>query len=81
MASQWLEADVPGLERLAALVERVNGGDVPLGVLQEVRQLEDRFGLSPLARLRLQWEVAREPGETSNGSKGDDARWRRVTSG
>jgi hypothetical protein len=27
-------------------------------VLSEVRQLEDRLGLTPLAMLRLRWEVA-----------------------
>jgi hypothetical protein len=79
MASQWLEADGPGLVPLASLVERVHEGDAPLGIVQEVRQLEDRFGLSPLARLRLQWEVERNPAAVSNGAKGDDARWRRAS--
>jgi hypothetical protein len=32
-------------------------------MLSEARQLEDRFGLSPMARRRLQWEVARAGAE------------------
>jgi hypothetical protein len=57
MAALWLEADVPSLVRLAALVELADSGDMAPQVLAEIRQLEDRFGLSPLARRRLQWEL------------------------
>lgn len=39
------------------LVEAETPGAKPL-VLAEARQLEDRLGLSPMAMLRLQWEVA-----------------------
>jgi hypothetical protein len=80
MASVWLEADVPGLVRLASLVDRVAKGDAPMTVLTEIRALEDRFGLSPLARRRLEWEIEStgSPVE-ANGSKGDDARWRRAS--
>lgn len=28
------------------------------GILAEARQLEDRLGLSPMAMLRLRWEIA-----------------------
>src|SRR5262245_26380314 len=51
MAAVWLDADVPGLTRLARLVD----ADSPARHCSEMRQLEDRFGLSPLARRRLQW--------------------------
>ena len=57
MAAAWLEAVVPARARLASLIDRVNRGDFTASLLAEIRQMEDRFGLSPIARRRLQWEV------------------------
>ena len=57
MATAWLPADVPTLVRLARIVELDNRGEASAALLAEARQLEDRFGLSPMARRRLQWEV------------------------
>ena len=31
--------------------------DAPVALMAEVRQLEDRLGLTPMAMLRLRWEV------------------------
>jgi len=59
MATAWLPSDVPTLVRLARIVEADNRGDATASLLAEARQIEDRFGLSPMARRRLQWEVAR----------------------
>lgn len=59
MANAWLPSDVPTLVRLARIIEAINRDeDGSAGLLAEARQLEDRFGLSPLSRRRLQWEVA-----------------------
>ena len=78
MASVWLEADVPGLVRLAELVELGHReGATPLTAMSEIRALEDRYGLSPLARRRLQWEVE-QAGGTADEPKGDDSRWLRA---
>src|SRR5436309_2876270 len=58
MASQYLPTDVDGLTRLAFLVDayyRKPG----TAVLAEIRMQEARFGLSPLDRSRLQWEIRR----------------------
>jgi hypothetical protein len=63
MATAWLPSDVPTLVRLARIVEADNRGEATVGLLAEARQLEDRFGLSPMARRRLQWEVARAGAE------------------
>lgn len=63
MATAWLPSDVPTLVRLARIVEADNRGEASTAALSEARQLEDRFGLSPMARRRLQWEVARGGGE------------------
>jgi hypothetical protein len=59
MATAWLPSDVPTLVRLARIIEADNRGEASVSLLGEARQLEDRFGLSPMARRRLQWEVAR----------------------
>ena len=42
--------------RYAVLLLEAEGGVMSL--LAEVRQLEDRLGLSPMAMKRLQWEIA-----------------------
>jgi hypothetical protein len=57
MASQWLETDVDALGRLALLWDALYNGAI--AVLSEIRLQEQRFGLSPLDRSRLQWEVAK----------------------
>lgn len=57
MASQWLETDVDALGRLAILWDAYYQGQVM--ALSEIRLQEQRFGLSPLDRSRLQWEVSR----------------------
>jgi hypothetical protein len=58
MASQWLTSDCDALGRLAVLWDEFyKAPATPL--LAEIRLQEQRFGLSPLDRTRLQWEVAR----------------------
>lgn len=57
MASQWLDTDVDAMGRLAVLWDEFNKGDTK--VMAEIRLQEQRFGLSPLDRTRLQWQVNR----------------------
>jgi hypothetical protein len=57
MASQWLDTDVDAMGRLALLWDALYHGAIT--VLAEIRLQEQRFGLSPLDRSRLQWEVSR----------------------
>lgn len=57
VAAVWLDLDVPALARLAGLIDRVARGDVRVTVLTEIRQLEDRFGLSVASRRRLQISI------------------------
>ena len=66
MATLWGPFDARSLERLLELMEESwtprydrNGNEVgPAGTtLAEIRQLEDRFGLSPAARKKLGWQV------------------------
>lgn len=58
MSSQWLETDADALGRLALLWDEFYKRP-SAGVMAEIRLQEQRFGLSPLDRSRLQWEVSR----------------------
>jgi hypothetical protein len=58
MASQWLETDVDALGRLALLWDEFYMAP-DTKTMAEIRLQEQRFGLSPLDRSRLQWEVSR----------------------
>jgi hypothetical protein len=84
MSTTWIEADVPALKRLAVLVDLVGRGQVTAMLLSEMRQLEDRFGLSPLARRRLEWELeAGRDADIETASRKDqkpegDGRWLRA---
>ena len=60
MAGEYLPTDVDGLARVALLVDEYyknpTGGKAK-ELLGEIRLQEARFGLSPVDRSRLQWEV------------------------
>lgn len=43
--------------RYAQKLVRAEKPDAPAAILSEVRQLEDRLGMSPMAMLRLRWEI------------------------
>lgn len=58
MASQWLPSDADALGRVALLWDEFYKAP-DSKVLAEIRLQEQRFGLSPLDRSRLQWEVGR----------------------
>lgn len=68
--------------RLSCRAEGVAAGKSSLAdaqVLGEVRQLEDRLGLSPMAMLRLRWEVvADEVAEARAGATGIAPAERRI---
>jgi hypothetical protein len=58
MASQWIETDIDALGRLAVLWDEFYKAP-SMRTMAEIRLQESRFGLSPLDRSRLQWEVSR----------------------
>jgi hypothetical protein len=62
MATAYTDADVPALIRLARFIDLDCRGTADGTVRTEIRQLEDRFGLSPLARRRLEWEIKQAEG-------------------
>jgi hypothetical protein len=57
MASEFIAADVHGLVLVARLIDKFNYGDVSLAA--EIRLQRQCFGLTPLDRRRLQWEIER----------------------
>lgn len=62
-----LDEDVPGLVRV-----HLAGAMVSVQLLAEMRQLEDRLGLTPMARRRLQWELPAEEEPAAKASKQSD---------
>lgn len=57
--------------------------DASVALLAEVRQLEDRLGLTPLSMLRLEWRVG-DGQPMADGPSGvvvTPARWRRESTG
>lgn len=60
MASQWLDTDVDGLGQLALLWDQLyKEPERADKLLPEIRLQRQCFGLTPLDRSRLQWEVNR----------------------
>lgn len=78
MASEYVEADVPGLVRLAVLVDEFwRGSSDVVKLSAEIRLVGQNYGLSPLDRRRLQWEINRvkdekpKPNASSKGKRKD----------
>ena len=61
MATQWIEVDEHGLRELALLIEQSRQHLSPT-LLREIRLREDAYGLSPMSRRRLRWEIGPEGG-------------------
>lgn len=59
MAAKFLQSDRHGLYILADLVDRYWYGDVDRA--NEIRLQGQRFGLSPIDRWRLQWNLLEVP--------------------
>lgn len=58
MATEYLQADTHGLYRLAALVDKF-WVEPNKDLAAEIRLEQQCFGLTPIDRRRLQWEVER----------------------
>ena len=56
MRHEFLRGDLPALFRLVSLVDRYWKTGA-LEVARELRLLEREFGLTPLSRRRLEWQV------------------------
>lgn len=74
MHHEFLLGDLPSLFRLAVLVDRF-WKDGSLSVATEIRLMEREFGLTPLSRRRLEWQVV----QTEEGkSKFEEKRLKKV---
>ncbi|KKL66590.1 hypothetical protein LCGC14_2143450, partial [marine sediment metagenome] len=65
MAAEFVHADRHGLYRLARLQQdfwRAPSKKDRVAIDREIRPLEAEFGLTPISRRRLQWEIARGEG-------------------
>lgn len=74
MASRYLDADVGGLYLLADLYQKRwearDDTSTLINLAKEIRLQEARYGLTPIDRSRLQWEVVRaEEAEQKRPSK------------
>jgi hypothetical protein len=73
MAAEYLDADVPGLFILAALTDAywkaVDAGKVGKELAAEIRLQRIDYGLTPIARRRLQWEVERAEDAQDRGRR------------
>lgn len=58
LSGEYLWADMPALLRLASLVDDY-WKNPSLSTAQEIRLLEREFGLTPLSRRRLEWQVVK----------------------
>jgi len=78
MASEFLEADAHGLFRLALLIDDYWIADTPTqrrNLAAEIRLQGQGYGLSPLDRRRLQWQVEQvEERKAARRSRGKDPR-------
>lgn len=71
MASEFLQVDTHGLFRLAVLVDKFWANPTN-GLAAEIRLEQTAYGLSPIDRHRLQWEVERvEKGKRHPMRKGE----------
>lgn len=72
MAPEFEASDVHGLFMLALLVDDFWCADAPssrMSLAAEIRQQSQRFGLSPIDRRRLQWEVERVEDAQEKGAR------------
>jgi hypothetical protein len=80
IAAIWETCDHPAVERLGYLIDK--GPEASASEMGEARQLEDRLGLSPMARRRLQYEIDKAAGATASApaAPAKDDRFLRVVS-
>jgi hypothetical protein len=72
MAAELLEADIHGLYVLADLVNRY-WSKPSVQLAAEIRQQRQCFGLTPIDRRRLQWEVQRVDPDSARALKSPPA--------
>lgn len=76
ISDEWVDADVPGLVALAQLVDDFWTADASERGRRhaEVRMASMQFGLTPMSRRQLQWEVRRVEAATTAKPPRDSTR-------
>ena len=72
MAAEFDASDIPGLHVVAVLWDDFWRAETPrerLAVLAEIRLQGARFGLSPMDRRRLQWQIEETEAKQAQGRK------------
>jgi hypothetical protein len=72
MAPEFLDSDQHALLRLAVLVNDYWEAESPTGrkdLASEIRLQQQAFGLTPMDRRRLQWEVEKAEGAQAKGKR------------
>ena len=64
MATEYVQADLHGLYRLATLIDRF-WETLSISLAAEIRLEQQAFGLTPLDRRRLEWSIAQTEEATS----------------
>lgn len=65
MVAEWVDADVPGLVEVALLVDAFWWAELAADRIKlraEIRMSSREYGLTPIARRQLQWEIKRVQG-------------------
>lgn len=78
MASEWLKTDVTGLGMLAVLYDSFFH-EPNVDVMKEIRLQRACFGLTPVDRSRLQWEIGK--GEEAERKRSRPAPLRKAAAG
>lgn len=79
MRYEFLRADEPTLFRLVLLVD-IFWRTQSLEIAREIRLMEREFGLTPLSRRRLEWQVARSDEATDRRHEERSKRARQIES-
>lgn len=77
MRYEFLRGDEPALFRLVLLVD-IFWRTQDLAVAREIRLMEREFGLTPLSRRRLEWQVARSDEATERLHESRSKRARQI---
>ena len=84
MAPEYDESDRHGLTLLAVLVNDfwfAESGRERVALVAEIRQQSQRYGLSPIDRRRLQWEIERTDEAQQKGTRRRAATAKKATGG
>ena len=80
MAPEFHKSDIEGLYRLVALVDQFWRGTRSQTLNAEIRLYEAQFGLNPLARRRLEWQIESTEEAQDKGEKRTAAKQQRESS-